>query len=106
MINETGNVGAFAVTTGYASFFQALRSEPIVNRILRSENGSFEDCILALANDRKRLLKRIEELESIAPKKIQAPDGTVMIWRCPDELVPLPNTAIRHAAPDSSQLKP
>jgi hypothetical protein len=51
----------------YTSFFHALRNDPLVHRILRSADGSFEDCILALCNDRKRLLKRIEELENSKP---------------------------------------
>jgi hypothetical protein len=55
--------------------------------------GSLESCVIALANEKEALVKRLMELEAIAPKKIKRPDGTVMIWRCPDELVPLLNTS-------------
>ena len=52
------------------------------------EAGTLEDCVVALVNQKQALIQRIVELERIAPKKVRLEDGTVMIWRCPDELVP------------------
>lgn len=54
------------------------------------EHGlSLETCIVSLASEKEFLVKRIMELESIAPRKIVMPDGRAMVWRCPDELVPI-----------------
>lgn len=33
-------------------------------------------------------------LEQIAPKKVRLPDGKVMVYRCPDELIPVKD--LRH----------
>lgn len=73
--------------SGYASFAEVYHREPIVQCILRN-GGSMEDVVVALAGERNAIIKRLEAAESIAPKKIRLPDGKVMIWRCPDELVP------------------
>lgn len=78
---------SFTRQTPYTSFREVRLCEPIVARIMRA-GGTPSECVVALANDRLRLLRRIEELESIAPKKIRTPDG-VAVWHCPDELIPL-----------------
>lgn len=70
------------------SIEHAKRTDVTICRILKG-GGSHADCVVALANEKERLLSRIEELESIAPRKIKLGNGKVMIWRCPDELVPL-----------------
>lgn len=64
------------------------RNDPTVHRILKS-GGTPRDCVVALANEKEALVKRLMEMERIAPKKIKLPDGRVMIWRCPEDLVPL-----------------
>lgn len=78
---------SFHRNTPYKSLDEVQRCEVIVAHIMR-QGGSHSDCIVALANDRLRLLHRLCELESIAPKKISTPQG-VMIWHCPDNLIPL-----------------
>ena len=50
--------------------------------------GTAEDCAVALSVEYDRLVDRVIALDSIAPRKIKLPDGRVLIWRCPDELVP------------------
>ena len=35
-----------------------------------------------------RMVRRVIELERIAPRAIVGPDGRKLIWRCPDEFVP------------------
>jgi hypothetical protein len=62
-------------------------SDPIVHQIL-GNGGNLEGCICALSDQNAQLVRRIIELESIAPKKIKTPDGQVMVWHCPDNLVP------------------
>lgn len=49
---------------------------------------SMEDLVVAMANERERLLKLIFELDMVAPKKIRLLDGTLAIWRCPADLIP------------------
>ena len=60
---------------------------PVVHRIMR-EGGTAEDCAVWLAEENKRLGRRVMELENIAPRKVRNKDGIMMIWRCPAELVP------------------
>lgn len=42
-----------------------------------------------LVREKQAMLKRILELDSIAPRRIATPDGKIFIYRCPDELVPM-----------------
>lgn len=42
----------------------------------------------ALARMNHALVDRIMKLEAIAPRRIRLADGTALVWRCPDELVP------------------
>jgi hypothetical protein len=66
--------------------------------MLRAGEGP-EAIIGQLAADKEQYLKRIMELESIAPRKVVLPDGRVMIWQCPLELVPPMNTPNAPALP-------
>jgi hypothetical protein len=61
--------------------------DPTVNAGLRA-GLPLEDVIVALVEDKDRLMQRILELASIAPRKITLPNGEVRVWRCPDEFVP------------------
>lgn len=70
------------------STFQHLRlHNPIVAHIMRA-GGTAEDCAVAIAAHNDRLVDRLMTLEGIAPRRIKLPDGRVMIWRCPELLVP------------------
>lgn len=54
-----------------------------------------EAIIGQLYSEKKQYLKRIVELESIAPRKIVLPDGRVMVWRCPDAFIhDMPNAEV------------
>ena len=78
-------------------FERVKNTDSTVAHLLRA-GRTLEDIIVALAAEKEAAHKRVMELESIAPRKIKTPDGKVMIWRCPDELVPLsPNNQIRTA---------
>lgn len=44
------------------------------------------EIIVMLVNQKDFLLRKIEKLEAIAPRKITY-DGKTYIWRCPDELL-------------------
>lgn len=73
-----------------------------VSRMLRA-NEPLENIIGVLAREKEEYVKRIMELESIAPRKVVMPDGKVMLWQCPPELVPpcMPND--RHELPQREQ---
>jgi len=59
-----------------------------VARIL-ADGGSETDCIAALVEQKRKMLERICELEAIAPRAYRRKNGEVLIWRCPDRLIPL-----------------
>ena len=61
--------------------------DPVVYRVMHA-GGNASDAIVALANQKNALIARVMELESIAPKKIRIGPDSVMVWHCPDDLVP------------------
>ena len=83
--------------SGSTTFNHLQLHNPIVRHIMKA-GGTAEDCAVALsvANDRlvdrvmllEGIVDRVMLLEGIAPRKIKLPDGRIMIWHCPDELVP------------------
>lgn len=60
---------------------------PIVAEIMRA-GGTPEDCCVALAQALEQTAEKAMRYMMIAPRKIRLPDGRVMVWRCPEELVP------------------
>lgn len=65
--------------------FEVLQlKNPIVASILRY-GGTAEDCAVALAGENARLMARIAELESLAPRRVRLPNGNILLWRAPDE---------------------
>ena len=74
-----------------SAFDRVRLTDATVHQML-AHGRSLEETIVALVCEKNRFTQRIIELESIAPRKIVLPDGRVMVWRCPDELVPeMPN---------------
>ena len=69
------------------AFDLACDTDPTVNAMIR-HGCSLEETIVALVHEKSLLTQRIIKLESIAPRKIVLPDGRVMVWRCPDNLIP------------------
>lgn len=65
----------------------ARANDPTVHRMM-AENLPLESIIEALVKDKEQYFKRIIELESIRPRKIETSDGKVLIWQCPPELIP------------------
>jgi len=61
--------------------------DPTVARMMRHGN-SLEEIIVQLARDKWTLMRRLQTLANIAPRKIRMPDGRVVVWHCPDDLVP------------------
>jgi len=67
---------------------EATANDPLVAHVRANLKGSMEDCVVALVNEKHSLLKRIEYLESVCPRKIKMPDGKFFIWQCPIDLIP------------------
>ena len=74
--------------TGLVSAFDKLRLHNAAVSQIMDAGGTAEDCAVSLAAMNDRLVVRVMALESIAPRRIRLPDGRVMVWRCPDSLVP------------------
>lgn len=64
----------------------AYHTDLTVNRMTRAGIPS-EAIIATLAAEKKAMMDRILELESICPKRIMLPDGRQFIHHCPDHLV-------------------
>lgn len=70
-----------------AEFEKIKCTDFIVNRVLEA-GGSLEDCICYLSKHNAELVEKVIELEMLVPKKIRISPEKVMIWQCPDELIP------------------
>jgi hypothetical protein len=64
----------------------ARQRNSVVNAVLES-GGDTTDCVVHLVKQNEVLLKRILELDGIAPRKMKVGEQTY-IWHCPDDLVP------------------
>lgn len=69
------------------TFEEAIANDATLNRGLRS-GSTLAEIITMLVTEKQALLERVVKLETIAPKKIILDDGRVMVWRCPDHLIP------------------
>jgi hypothetical protein len=70
------------------TFDEVFVNDPTVYNLLNS-GGTARECIVALANEKAELIKKIVDLEMIVPKKYKLPDGKIVIWHCPDDLIPM-----------------
>ncbi len=64
-----------------------LHNNSLVVKVLQS-GGDLEDAIIALHEANEVQFHRIIELAQIAPRKYKMKDGTVLVWRCPDDMIP------------------
>lgn len=66
---------------------KVIRKNPTVNRAITS--GCTLMQIIVMMNEiQEQLTDRIAELEKICPKKLTMPDGKVLVYRAPIELIP------------------
>lgn len=70
------------------TFADCLRNDSTVYH-LKKRGASLEEIIAALCAEKEQQRKRILELDSLTPKKTILKDGTVMVWQCPIELIPV-----------------
>jgi len=73
-------------TNQMENLFWARQRNSIVHAVLES-GGDRTDCVVALVKQNEIMLKRIIELEGIAPRKMRIGEQ-IYIWHCPDEMVP------------------
>ena len=73
----------------YTSFEEVKWHDATIYQVL-SRGGTIEQCVIALANQKRDLEKRLRDLELIAPRKMRWPDGSVRIYRAPEHLLPDP----------------
>jgi hypothetical protein len=73
------------------AFSDCIDNDPTVRRAMMILAGpptekDFQDMVIALVGEKKSLVKRLMELELIAPRRIKVGNQT-FIYRCPDELI-------------------
>lgn len=69
------------------SFGYATLNDPTVAAMLK-QGDSLEAIIGQLVADKEKYIERLIHLEGIAPRKVSLPDGRVLVWRCPHNLIP------------------
>lgn len=74
--------------------FSELRRRNAIVAGICASGGTAEDCAVALAEINDDLMKRIIELEAIAPRRISLPDGKALAWHCPDGFIPFQNLPV------------
>ncbi len=77
----------------YKTFNEARLNDASLYRIWKAD-GTLEEMIVALANEKEQLFKQLIEAKLIMPKKVRTDDG-VFVWHCPNELIPEENLQLR-----------
>ena len=79
---------------GCSAFERAARLDPIISDGMR-RSVPLSQIIIAMHSRHEYMMTRLMALEAIAPRKITMPNGDVLVYRCPVELLPdvpsLPN---------------
>ncbi len=68
--------------------YVAARECPVV-AALHKAGETPESIILMLVKLKNQLLKDVEVLKLMVPKRIRMRDGRLSLWRCPEELIPV-----------------
>ena len=66
---------------------EAITLCPIVSA-LHKVGETPEGIILIMAKLKDQLLQEIVELKLLVPKRVKMSDGSLRIWRCPEQLIP------------------
>lgn len=69
------------------TWIEVIRNDSTVARLVKKD-ALMSEIISELVVEKQGLLCRIIELEAIAPRKFTLPDGKIMAWQCPLELIP------------------
>ncbi len=68
-------------------FQQAAKNNTIAN-MYACEEITAEQAITALAEQVDEMGDRLVELGNVRPRKFELPDGTIKLWRCPEDQIP------------------
>ncbi len=80
------------MTIRYTTYEAAKANSAIVYSVA-SAGLSHEEIIVALVNEVEAMTRQMIALEEIAPKAVRKKDGTVFVWHCPNELIPVEDIA-------------
>ena len=69
--------------------FQFVLKASLIVRTVIAAGGIDKDCIIELHKHIEVLMERIMRLDMIAPRRIRLEDGKELIYRCPDDSVPV-----------------
>lgn len=58
-------------------------------RMMHDAGHSDREIVAALAQQVQRHVLEIVALKDLVPKRCRFPNGRIMIWRCPEEYIPL-----------------
>lgn len=84
--------------TPYQTLDEAAMHDASLHRILESGLDDRSNLLL-IVNLNRLLTNRIAELSAIAPRRLRLPNGHTVVWRCPEELIPIESAVIvGHAA--------
>lgn len=72
----------------YQSFAEVRAENAVVHEVL-SSGGSLEDCVVVLAGLLEKTRQQVVDLAAYAPTRVKCPDGRIVVWRCPEHLIPL-----------------
>ena len=78
---------------------------PLVKAMLKIDTTP-DEIILMLAKLKNQLLQDVSNLKLMAPKRIRMPDGSLRIWRCPEELIPVQEGDISDVTKSLWELQP
>lgn len=70
------------------TFNQLLLTDPTIRTAFEA-GMSTQELVCLVAHQRDCAWERALKLDEIVPRKYKMPDGSVFIWRCPDDLVPV-----------------
>lgn len=67
---------------------EAIHKCPIVEALHKVDETP-EGIILILVKLKAQMLQDIENLKLLVPKRVKMSDGSLRIWRCPEEFIPM-----------------
>lgn len=70
-----------------SNYLWAMRNNHTIHSMTK-QGFSEKEILGVLAREIETLEQRVSKLDFIAPRKITLLDGTVMVWHCPDNLIP------------------
>lgn len=73
---------------GYPDFEFVKAHSVLVATVLRA-GGTLEDCVCVLFQRNQALIEDCEKLARIAPARYRLANGDLMVYRCPEDAIPI-----------------